>query len=247
LPACHLSESKRRDNEPLWSQTDLRNGPPSRRESYCGWRSTSTITAIRATCRAKQKRRQARFYVALWSVHPPGHTHSVSNDIGVKRTPAIDRTSYPSVNCWDIVFCGVCQEADLRSITNPAPATPPHNPVTTAQRYGAERRQCCNATHAIRQPIDRLPNPKNAPGSVSQWRTIKRIQAAPPRHARTNAPTVLPFFSPNSPIGSFTLKITPSGDKSCLTHCVLKRTVRFTSPLVRRDRPSARRRTRPCP
>lgn len=44
----------------------------------------------------------------------------------------------------------------------------------------------------------------------------------------------------------FHSRTTPDGDKSCHTHRACEQKARLTSRLVRRDRPSARRRTHPC-
>ncbi len=124
------------------------------------------------------------------------------------RTPAqsIGPARAPSNRRLPAAWFPGGHEAAFRAITSPAPAIPPHSPTITAQRCGAERRQCCNAIHAIGQPINRQPNPKYAPGSITHCLTINRIQAALPRQARTNAHTVLQFLSPDSPLGNFTRK-----------------------------------------
>ena len=81
------------------------------------------------------------------------------------------------------------------SITKPAPATPPQSPTITAQRRGAEIRQRSKAIHAITEPANRLTHPQGAPASTIPCRTIRRIQAAPPRQARKNA-TAVPNLLP---------------------------------------------------
>src|SRR5262249_32975224 len=91
----------------------------------------------------------------------------------------------------------------INIITKPAPAIPPANPTIIAQRFGAGNRHCCSATKATTEPSTKLEHPVKKLETSKPSRTKRRIQPAPPKHARQNALSVLNCPSVRKGLGCF--------------------------------------------